>query len=73
LNQKDITFSVKGAPQYLAPEVLGKKGHSHSVDWWALGIIIYEMLVGKPPFYEEDEQKMYKNIMSKKVTFPENA
>lgn len=43
---------MKGTPEYLAPEVLGKKGHSHAVDWWALGIVLYEMVVGSAPFYD---------------------
>ena len=40
------TYSVRGTPEYMAPEILSKEGHSYPVDWWALGTLVYEMLVG---------------------------
>jgi serine/threonine protein kinase len=40
------SYTVRGTPEYMAPEVIGKKGHSFPVDWWALGILTYELLVG---------------------------
>jgi protein kinase A len=43
----------------MAPEILSKEGHSYPVDWWALGTLIYEMLIGQPPFYEEDQLSMF--------------
>lgn len=49
------TYSVRGTPEYMAPEMLRKEGHSFTVDWWALGTLIYEMLMGQPPFYEENQ------------------
>ena len=57
----------------MAPEILEEKGHAFPVDWWALGILTYEMIVGFPPFYtgSNNNQKMYALITQKPVFFPD--
>ena len=50
LKPGNITHSVVGTPDYVAPEILLKKGHDHAADWWSLGVIIYEMIMGQVPF-----------------------
>mgnify|MGYP000846701926 FL=1 len=55
--------TICGTPNYIAPEVLdGKVGHSYEVDVWSLGVIIYAMLIGKPPFETPDVKTTYKKI-----------
>jgi len=67
---KDKTFTICGTPQYMAPEIIANKGHGKPVDWWALGILLYEMLVGIDPFAHEDVMVIYQNILKGKINFP---
>jgi serine/threonine kinase 38 len=64
-----------GTPDYIAPEVFGKKGYNESADWWSLGVIIFEMLVGYPPFFADDPSVTCQKVIQwrKSLTFPEEV
>eukprot|EP00933_Yihiella_yeosuensis_P027214 TRINITY_DN21107_c0_g1_i2.p1 TRINITY_DN21107_c0_g1~~TRINITY_DN21107_c0_g1_i2.p1 ORF type:complete len:359 (-),score=64.05 TRINITY_DN21107_c0_g1_i2:51-1046(-) len=64
------TYTLCGTPEYIAPEVLLNKGHGKPVDWWTLGILVYEMVVGYPPFVDEDPMGIYQKILAGKIAFP---
>ena len=64
------TYTLCGTPEYLAPEVLTSKGHGKGVDWWTLGILLYEMVAGIDPFNDEDPMGIYQNILKGTVRFP---
>ena len=64
------TYTLCGTPEYIAPEVLLNKGHGKGVDWWTLGILMFEMMTGQPPFVDDDPMGIYQQILAGKVTFP---
>ena len=66
--------TICGTPNYIAPEVLdGKQGHSYEVDIWSLGVIIYTLIIGKPPFETSDVKTTYRRIRMNAYTFPEHV
>lgn len=62
--------SFVGTEEYIAPEIITGAGHSSAIDWWALGILLYEMLYGRTPFRGKNRQKTFANILYKDLTFP---
>lgn len=72
-NRRMLAYSTVGTPDYIAPEVLLKKGYGMECDWWSLGAIMYEMLVGYPPFYSDDPMTTCRKIVNWRsyLKFPE--
>lgn len=66
------TYTLCGTPEYMAPELFRQSGHGKGVDWWALGVLVYEMVVGAPPFYSPDGDgaEQMQRILKAKYSFP---
>ena len=66
------TRSFCGSVAYLAPEMLKRTGHNRTVDWYLLGVLLYEMLVGVPPYFSNNRQTLFQNIKSGPLKLPHN-
>ena len=65
-----LTYSMCGTPEYLAPEMLSREGHGMPVDWYSLGALMFEMLTGLPPYYTRDRQQLFERIKCATLHYP---
>lgn len=70
LQSDHSTWSIGGTPTYIAPEIIEKKRYSYSVDWWSLGIMMWELLTGKPPFTGVNHRELYNAILHHSLEKP---
>ena len=61
--RREKAFSTVGTPDYIAPEVFKQKGYGQEIDWWSLGVIMFEMMIGYPPFYSDNSTETCKKIL----------
>ena len=62
--------SFCGSYAYLAPEMIKKTGHGKAVDWYLLGVVMFELITGMPPYYSDDKEILFKNIMNTHIEMP---
>jgi len=68
IRNRQLAFSTVGTPDYIAPEVFGQQGYSETVDWWSAGAILFEMMVGYPPFFSDEPSITCQKILHWKKT-----
>jgi serine/threonine protein kinase len=71
LNDDELAMSFCGTAEYLAPEMISGEGHDKSIDWWSVGVLLYELIVGIPPFYHKNKNKMYFLIKEAPIKYPD--
>ncbi|KAM6594197.1 hypothetical protein CsatA_001900 [Cannabis sativa] len=70
IDESSRSNSMCGTTEYMAPEILQSKGHNKDADWWSVGILLYEMLTGKPPYTHENRKKLQEKIIKEKMKLP---
>uniref|UniRef100_M1D6I7 Ribosomal-protein S6 kinase n=1 Tax=Solanum tuberosum TaxID=4113 RepID=M1D6I7_SOLTU len=67
IDESSRSNSMCGTMEYMAPEIIQSKGHNKDADWWSVGVLLYEMLTGQPPFTHANRKKLQEKIISEKL------
>jgi serum/glucocorticoid-regulated kinase 2 len=70
IGEGELSYSFCGSPEYMSPEMIKKAGHSYPVDYYCLGAMLYELVVGIPPFYSKNTKEIYRSALVEEVAFP---
>lgn len=70
IKRYERSYSFCGSPEYMCPEILKREGHNYLVDYYTLGVLLYEMLTGLPPYYNSNKNEMSRNILEADLTYP---
>lgn len=70
MDRDEKTSTFCGTPEFIAPEILAERSYTRAVDWWAFGVLVYELVLGQSPFGGRSESEIFRSIMAGQVYFP---